>query len=725
MNYSNKEIIIALCAGEASGDLLGAHLIEALKKRHRYSRFVGIGGPRMKAAGLISLYDQEPLAVRGYFEVLSNVFEILSIRKGLIADLKKIRPHVFVGIDSPDFNLPVAAKLRAAGIPTLHYVSPSVWAWKSGRVKKIVKQVNEVLCLFPMEPALYQAVGGKAQFVGHPLAQILPMENNKVSVRERLKLDITAPVFTLMPGSRVSEIDYMAPLFLRAAALILQKLPEAIFLLPYPSAPVREALLRYLNRDEFKQLPIRLQAAKTELACMAADVVLVTSGTATLEVALCKRPMVISYKISAFTYALVRRKIKIPHIGLPNILLGREIVPELIQKEATPEKLANAVLDWYYHPVRSAELEKQFTRLHQALSRNTDELVAHAVLTEAGLTLPDIIEKVEENSVMEEVLHETATNIEDDDKLRPEQEQVMQPEVKTDEIEQTVHEDIGEDQHQEHGLFGKVKKWFGNHSEEETIVPSTDNVSKPARTPKTPAEVAAVRLAEDVAEAHNQQPERRVLEIDEEEIQEAVSPIALPKSNVLQNHKSTIFDKYRQKVDDEFTARTMSESISQSTLTQQTQEAVMADTQSVSRPRNKSLSNSTYAQYINQITMAWLPSQGAAQRISLESVIGVEAEKEEIDHTDDSVSVIEEISTEQIDLTDEVNNIETDREVRQIDIETALLVPDDVSEVVHLPPEEETEHSVTETTIIKRPSVSRYSSNPQRYGRNNGKGMFF
>ena len=384
----NKEIIIALCAGEASGDLLGAHLIDALKQQYPNTRFVGIGGPRMKAAGLISLYEQDALAVRGYTEILGNLFEILRIRRGLVEDLRKISPHVFVGIDSPDFNLTVAAKLKAAGIPTLHYVSPSVWAWKPERVHKIVRQVNQVLCLFPMEPKLYRDAGGKAEYVGHPLAQMLPLENSREAVRERLKLNLTAPVFTLLPGSRVSEVEYMAPVFLRAAALIVKALPEAVFLIPYPSAGVRECLQEYLQQEEFRYLPIRLQAAKTELACIAADVVLVASGTASLEVALCKRPMVISYRISSLTYALVKRKIKIPYVGLPNILLGKEIVPELLQKDATPEKLANAVLDWYYHPARAAELETHFLQLHQHLRRNTDELAAYAVLTEAGLHLP-------------------------------------------------------------------------------------------------------------------------------------------------------------------------------------------------------------------------------------------------------------------------------------------------------------------------------------------------
>ena len=275
----SQPLIIALSAGEASGDLLGAHLIEAIKKQHPDAQFVGIGGARMTAAGCQSLFDQERLAVRGYAEVIKRLPEILKIRRELVARLKQIRPNVFVGIDAPDFNLGVAEQLKAAGIPTVHYVSPSVWAWKRERVNKIVRQVNQVLCLFPMEAPLYQA-------------------------------------------------------------------------------------------------------ARTELACAAADAVLVTSGTATLEVALCKRPMVISYKLSALTYWLVKRKIQVPHVGLPNILLNKAVVPELLQADATPEKLAAALLDWYRQPEKVAALEADFVHLHEMLKLNTDELAAGAVLAE-------------------------------------------------------------------------------------------------------------------------------------------------------------------------------------------------------------------------------------------------------------------------------------------------------------------------------------------------------
>ncbi|MDO4694004.1 MAG: lipid-A-disaccharide synthase [Eikenella sp.] len=376
--------LIALCAGEASGDLLGAHLMAAVKARCPQVHFTGIGGPRMQAEGLHSLFEQETLAVRGYVEVLKNLRAILAIRKGLAAELKRQRPDVFVGIDAPDFNLGVAEQLKAAGIPTIHYVSPSVWAWRQERVRRIVRQVDEVLCLFPMEPPLYHAAGGRARFVGHPLAQTLPLDADRAQARERLKLDPAQAVFALLPGSRISEIDYMAPLFLQAAQRIRAQEPEAVFLLPYATAATRARLQTLLDSDAYRYLPVRLMSARTELACTAADVVLVASGTATLEVALCKRPMVISYKISPLTYAWVKHKIKVPYVGLPNVLLGRMAVPELLQKQATPEQLAEAVLHWYRHPAESERLAADFTGLHRLLRKDTAAEAAEAVLAAAG-----------------------------------------------------------------------------------------------------------------------------------------------------------------------------------------------------------------------------------------------------------------------------------------------------------------------------------------------------
>ena len=379
--------LIALCAGEASGDLLGAHLIEAIRARCPEARFTGIGGARMAKLGFESLYDQEKLAVRGFAEVVKRLPEILKIRKGLTADMLRLRPDVFVGIDAPDFNLAVEGRLKAAGIATVHYVSPSVWAWRRERVNSIVKQANRVLCLFPMEPQLYRDAGGRAEFVGHPMAQTLPLQADRAAARAKMKLDPQTPVFALLPGSRVSEIDYMAPVFFQTAGLVLQRLPAARFLLPVATHATRVRLLEILAKDEYKRLPVQLMTTHTDLACTAADAVLVTSGTATLEVALCKRPMVISYKISPLTYAYVKRKIKVPHVGLPNILLGREAVPELLQSKAKPALLADALIKWYESPEAVAALENDFRELHLALKQDTAALAAQNVLEEAGVAI--------------------------------------------------------------------------------------------------------------------------------------------------------------------------------------------------------------------------------------------------------------------------------------------------------------------------------------------------
>ncbi len=380
----NTPLTIALCVGEASGDLLGAHLIRAIKQRRPDAKFIGIGGERMKAEGFESLYDQEKLAVRGFVEVVRRLPEILKIRKGIIRDLTRLRPDVFVGIDAPDFNLGVAEKLKKAGIPTIHYVSPSVWAWRPERVHTIVHQVNRVLCLFPMEPQLYIDAGGKAEFVGHPMAQTMPLDDDQAAARVKLGIQPPSAVFAILPGSQIREVDSMAPVFFQTALLLLKRYPQAQFLLPTATEATRMRIREILAQPEFAALPLTLVHKQADTVCTAADVVMVTSGTATLEVALCKRPMVISYKVSALTYAYVKRKVNVQHVGLPNILLNKSAVPELLQHEATPEKLAAAVADWYDHPEAVAALKQDFRSLHLLLKKDTAALAAAAVLEEAG-----------------------------------------------------------------------------------------------------------------------------------------------------------------------------------------------------------------------------------------------------------------------------------------------------------------------------------------------------
>ena len=371
---------VAMVAGEASGDLLAAHLMDALRAHRSDIEFAGIGGPRMEARGFHSMVPQEKLAVRGYSEVLKSLPELLKIRRRLREQLLAERPDVFIGVDAPDFNLALEAGLKKAGIPTVHYVSPSVWAWRPERIQKIGRAVNHVLCLFPMEPPLYRQAGVPVTYVGHPLASEIPLEPDKEAMRDQLGLPQGVPVFTLMPGSRRSELEYMAPIYLDTARLLLREYPDAQFLVPLATRATMDQFEQMLYRFKARDLPIRRLFGHAQMATIASDVVLVTSGTATLEVALTKRPMVISYKLSAFTYRLVKRKIRLPYVGLPNILCGRFVVPELLQKQATPQKLAEEMQRLYTDSAARSDMEKAFTELHLALKQDTATRAARAVL---------------------------------------------------------------------------------------------------------------------------------------------------------------------------------------------------------------------------------------------------------------------------------------------------------------------------------------------------------
>lgn len=379
-NLHEKTLRVALVAGEASGDQLGAHLMDALIARHPRIEFFGIGGPHMEARGLESLVPQEKLAVRGYAEVLRHLPELLRIRRDLRAELIRRRPDVFVGIDAPDFNLPLETRLKHAGIPTVHYVSPSIWAWRPERIHKIARAVSKVLCLFPMEPPLYTRAGVPVSFVGHPLASEIPLQPDREAMREQLALPLGAPIFALMPGSRLSEIDYMAPIFIETAKLLLDRFPEAQFLVPLATRTSRDRFDQILTRMKAWELPIRKLFGHAQMAIIASDVVLVTSGTATLEVALCKRPMVISYRLSTLTYWLVKHKLKLPYVGLPNILCERGVVPELLQKDARPAKLAAEVERIYHDKDYQEELAAVFDELQLRLRMDTAEEAAAGVL---------------------------------------------------------------------------------------------------------------------------------------------------------------------------------------------------------------------------------------------------------------------------------------------------------------------------------------------------------
>ena len=375
-----KVVRIALVAGEASGDLLGAHLIAALKARLPDAQFVGIGGPRMQGVGMDCWWPMGKLSVMGYWDALKHYREIAGIRRSLKKRLLSQRPDIFIGIDVPDFNLDLEANLKSAGVPTIHYVSPSIWAWRGGRIKKIGRAVNRVLALFPMEPPIYQQAGIPVSYVGHPMADTIALETDRRAVREKLALPQDKPIFALLPGSRRGELESMGETFVQTAKLIRETLPDAQFVVPLATRETRLQFETAIYQQKAGDIPIRLLFGHAQEAVGAADVALVASGTATLEAALIKRPMVITYKIAKFSYWLMKRMAYLPYVGLPNVLCGRFVVPEFLQDQATPENLAAAMLKLFEDKENAEEIEAAFTQLHLQLRQNTAEKAANAVL---------------------------------------------------------------------------------------------------------------------------------------------------------------------------------------------------------------------------------------------------------------------------------------------------------------------------------------------------------
>jgi lipid-A-disaccharide synthase len=380
----DRPVRIAMVAGEASGDQLGAHLIRAIRRHLPGARFVGIGGPRMEAEGFEAWVPSEKLAVRGLFEVLRHLLPIARIRRQLKRRLLADPPDAFVGIDAPDFNLGLERRLKARGIPTIHYVGPSVWAWRRGRLRAIARAVSHMLVLFPFEPQHYREHGIPVTYVGHPLADGFPLEPDRPGTRERLGLAEDGLVFAVLPGSRQSEIEYMAEPFIGAVRLLHERFPAALFLVPLASRETRLLFESALYRLGAQDLPVKLLFGHAHDALAAADGVLVASGTATLEAALMKRPMVIAYRLSPWTYRIARRTVRLPFVGLPNILAGRFVVPEFIQDEATPENLAQALGNLVSDRVTCARLSRLFADLHRLLRQDTAEQAAAAILPLLG-----------------------------------------------------------------------------------------------------------------------------------------------------------------------------------------------------------------------------------------------------------------------------------------------------------------------------------------------------
>lgn len=371
---------IGIVAGEASGDLLGSHLIQALKKKRADIEFVGIAGPKMMGEGAQSLFPIERLSIRGYFEVIKHLFGLLKLRRQLLKHFLNNRLDLFIGIDAPDFNFWLEKKLKNKGIKTIHYVSPSIWAWRKNRLNKIRHAVTHMLALFPFEPALYQQAGIPVTYVGHPLADMLPMEPDTTAAREGLRLKSTDLIIAMLPGSRQSEVQQHAELFVKTAKLIYAEHPNAVFLVPLITRETRQIFELAIFHEEVN-LPIQILFGHAHDAMEAADVIIVASGTATLEAALLKKPMVITYRMSKLSWKILKRMRLQPYVGLPNILAGKFVVPELLQDDATPEKLAEASLKLVSDTNYIAEIKAEFTKIHISLRQDTAEKAAVAILS--------------------------------------------------------------------------------------------------------------------------------------------------------------------------------------------------------------------------------------------------------------------------------------------------------------------------------------------------------
>jgi lipid-A-disaccharide synthase len=384
---------LACVAGEPSGDLLAAPVLSALNQIPGMAglEIYGIGGPRMQAEGMRSDWPMETLSVRGYVEAIKQLPAILKLRKELIQNLTgEGRPDVYLGVDAPDFNLGVELHLRKAGIPTLHLISPSIWAWRAGRIKKISQAVERILCIFPFETEIYDRAGVASTYVGHPLASEIPPEPNTNQAREKIAQELKLSnnlldgiVIAVLPGSRGSEIELIAPVFFETMQLLTEKLKgqKLHFLIPVATpqlrAPLEQLLLQAKNLNP--DIQIQLLDGMADEILEASDVVLIASGTATLQAALWKKPMVISYKVPWLTAQIMKRQGYLPYVGLPNILCGEFVVPELLQNDATPEKLAQALIDWLNHLNKVTELKARFSQMHETLRRPTGLLVAQAV----------------------------------------------------------------------------------------------------------------------------------------------------------------------------------------------------------------------------------------------------------------------------------------------------------------------------------------------------------
>ncbi len=371
---------IAIVAGEASGDLLGSGLVQELRLRYPEAEFAGVGGEHLRAAGVETWHDCSELAVMGLAEVLRHLPRLLRLRRALRKRLLAWQPDVFIGVDAPDFNLGLEKQLKRAGVRTVHYVSPSVWAWREGRAAKIGRSADLVLCLFPMEPPIYERYGINAQFVGHPLADAFPLVPDRAAARGELALPHDGPLLALLPGSRLGEIERMLPTLLEAARFVSAQVPGLAVAIPAANAACRSAIDAILYRSALENAIVL--NGQSHALMVASDVVLLASGTAALEAMLAKRPMVVGYRISALTYRIVMGLglMKVNRYSLPNVLANEPIVPELMQNDCTPENLGEAVMQWFRQPEAREALLSRYLAIHHKLRRNASSTAADAVV---------------------------------------------------------------------------------------------------------------------------------------------------------------------------------------------------------------------------------------------------------------------------------------------------------------------------------------------------------
>jgi lipid-A-disaccharide synthase len=371
---------IAIVAGESSGDLLGSHLIKSLKLARTDLKFIGVAGPKMIKEGATSFFLMEELSVRGYFEAFRKLFHLIKLRKKLLKQILKEKPDLFVGIDAPDFNFWIEKQLKKKGVPVIHYVSPSIWAWRKSRVRKIKKSIDHMLTIFPFEKNIYSKANIPATFVGHPLADMIPLYSNKKKAQDKLRIIKATKVIALLPGSRQGEVKWHTQLLIDSAIEISKKINDVKFLVPLPTRETYDIFSKILFKNTQAELDIQLLIGHASDAINAADLVIVASGTATLETALYKKPMIVIYKMSSISWQILKRMRYLPFVSLPNILLNKFLVPELLQGDATSENISSKSFEILKDASYRKNLLTQFTKIHHQLKQNTSDRLNRVIL---------------------------------------------------------------------------------------------------------------------------------------------------------------------------------------------------------------------------------------------------------------------------------------------------------------------------------------------------------